>query len=415
MSGDFGVNRSFRPDPIGSESKQQQRVAAKKLKQFVINQKLIKEESIAWTELDAFNPLAQTKRFEKLERRKKQRVSGSEDTESEGAGAKDERRVEKIKNIDKIAQHYQKRNHELHSNRLLELKDHIRRDDTPQQILNKVMQAFPDPSLADEAIEFLLATIEGDPSQAELAGNLIGAKQLLEKTLGREVRAGRNIQQAAHEYEGQALESATALRQLYREITGNPRQPYDLFFEFADAYNYDQVKQLIYFLLHALGQDLNSKGPSIVRAELVRLFSEARTLQAILGVYRFFSARMRLIARFYEQHGLEPNIFLSFEALAKAFMTLVKERYPNSDRVLDLADILHVDDELLAQSITFAQFRDAIRSVSPRVYRNQQHQEDLHTAIIDALEEVDNQLEEQEDFQEEDQEGDQVEEENEEL
>jgi len=396
MSGDFGVNRSFRPESIESESKQEQRLSAKKLTQFVINQKLIKEESIAWTELDAFNPLAQTRRFEQLERRKKRRVSGTEDAESEGAGAKDERKIEKVKSIDKIAEHYQKKNRELQSNRLLELKDQIRQGDTPQQILEKVMKVFPDPSLADEAIEFLLATLEGDPAGAELAGNLIGAKQLLEKTLGREVRAGRNIQQAAHEYEGHALESATALRQLYREITGNPRHPYDLFFEFADAYNYDQIKQLIYFLLHAVGQDLNSKGPSIERAELVRLFSEARTLQAILGVYRFFSARMRLISRFYAQHGLSPNIFLSFEALAKAFMSLVKERYPNSDRVLDLADVLHVDDELLAQSITFAQFRDAIRSVSPRVYRNQQHQEDLYTAIIDALEEVDNKLEEEE-------------------
>lgn len=401
MSGDFGVNRSLRPESVGSESKQEQRISATKLTQFVMSQKLISEESIAWTELDAFNPLAQTRRFETLERRKKHRVSGSEDTESEGAGAKDDRRVEKIKNIDKIAQHYQKKNRELESSRLLELKDHIRQGDTPQQILEKVMRAFPDPSLADEAIEFLLATIEGDSSQSELAGNLIGAKQLLEAKLGREVRAGRNIQHAAHEYEGHALESATALRQLYREITGNPRQPYDLFFEFADAYNYDQIKQLIYFFLHAIGQDLNSKGPSIARAELVRLFSEARTLQAILGVYRFFSARMRLIARFYQQHGLEPNIFLSFEALAKAFMSLVKERYPNSDRVLNLADILHVDDDLLAQSITFAQFRDAIRSVSPRVYRNQQHQEDLFAAIIDALEEVDNRLEEDEEEEDE--------------
>lgn len=401
MSGDFGVNRSFRPEPVGSEAKQEQRIAAKKLTQFVISQKLIKEESLAWTELDAFNPLAQTRRFESIERRKKQRVSGSEDAESEGAGAKDEREIEKIKNIDKIAEHYQKKNHELQTNRLLELKDHIRQGDTPQEILAKVMKAFPDPSLADEAIEFLLATLEGDPSQAELAGNLISAKQLLDKTLGREVRAGRNIQEAAHEYEGKALESATALRQIYREITGNPRHPYDLFFEFSDAYNYDQIKHLIHFFLHAIGQDLNSKGPSIARAELVRLFSEARTLQAILGVYRFFSARMRLIARFYAQHGLQPNIFLSFEALAKAFMTLVKERYPNSDRVLDLADMLHIDDELLAQTITFAQFRDAIRSVSPRIYRNQQHQEDVLTAIIDALEEVDNKLDEERDEEEE--------------
>lgn len=402
MSGDFGVNRSLRPEAVGSESKRELRLQAKKLKQFVINQKLTQEESLEWSEMDAFNPLAQTKRFERLQKRKKQRVSGSEDKESEGAGANDERKIEKVKNIDKIAEQYQRKNHELSSSLLLDLKSRITADDSPEEILSKVNEAFSDPSLADEALEFLLSTIEGDPSQSELASRLIQAKQILEKKLGREVKAGRNIQGAAHEYEGTALESATQLRNLYREITGNPRHPYDLFFEFADAYNYDQTKQLIAFFLHALGSDLNSKGPSIERAELVRLFSEARTLQAILGVYRFFSNRMRLIARFYKQHGLEPNIFLSFESLAKAFMGLVKERYPNGERVLSLAQILHIEDELLAQTITFAQLRDAVRSVSPRVYRNQQHQEDVLMAIIDALEEVDDKLEDEEEEEMED-------------
>lgn len=401
MSGDFGVNRSFRPEGVGKESARELRLAAKKLKQFVMTQKLTQEESVAWTEQDGFNPLAQTRRFEKLERRKKRRVSGTEDAESEGAGAKDERRVEKVKSVDKIAQHYQQRNRELRTSMLLELKDQIKQGDSPQEILDKVFKVFADPSLADEAIEFLLSTIEGDPSQAELAGNLISAKQLLEQKMGREVRAGRNIQAQAHEYEGVALESAQALRSLYREITGNPRTPYDLFFEFADAYNYEQVKQLIAFLLHALGADLNAKGPSIERAELVRLFSEARTLQAILGVYRFFMSRMRLIARFYKQHELNPNIFLSFEVLAKGFMMLVRERYPNADRVLKLADFFHVTDEVLAQSIVFAQLRDAVRSVSPRVYRSLQHQEDLLTSLLDALEEVDEQLDEEEAQQEE--------------
>lgn len=396
MSGDFDVSRSYRAEPVSSGSQKDLRLAATKLTQFVLSQQLTQEESQAWSELDAFNPLAQTKNFEKLEKRRRTRISGSEDKESEGAGAKDERKIERVKNIDRIANYYQQKNRELPSSLLLMLRDSISIEDTPIAILDKVMEVFPDPSLADEALEFLLAALEDTPDKGTLSSNILQAKQLLEAKVGREVRAGRNIQPAAHEYEGSALETATQLRNLYRELITKPRHPYDLFHELSDTYDFEQTKALIAFLLHALGEDMNAKGPSIERAELVRLYSEARTLQAILGVYRFFASRMRLLARFYKQHGLEPNIFLSFELLSKSFMRLVKDRYPNSERVKQLAQLLHIEEEPIAQSITFTQFRDAVRSVSPRVYRDLQHQEDVLAAIIDALEEIDNKIEDEE-------------------
>lgn len=396
---DFNVSRPVNAQGI-SANRKQLNLEAKKLTQFVVSQKITQEDSEAWTELDAFNPLAMTRRFEKLEKRTKRRVSGSEDKESSGAGESGER-IEKVKDIDQMADFFQKRNRELKSQLLLDLKARIKEGDTPEEILKKTLEIFPDPSLADEALEFLMATLDGDTSSAATLRAVIQARKNLNNQQAREVKAGRNIQGAAHEYGDKSIGTPTQLRNIYRDITGNPREPYLLFQEFAAKYDYEQIKALIAFLLHSIGSDLNSKGPSIVRAELVRLFTEARTLQSVLGVYRFFEGRMPMIVRLFKEQGATPNMLLSFEFLAKAFMTLVQDRYPNADRVLKLADMLGLEEEVVSQIIIYSQFRDATKGVSPRLYRDIQHRFDLYAAIVDALEELEDTLEEEEEEAEE--------------
>ncbi len=390
---DFHVNRTSHTQGL-SANRKQLNIEAKKLKQYVIAQKNTEEDTLAWTELDAFNPLAMTKRFEKLEKRTRRRISGAEDKESSGTGQSGER-IEKVKNIDKIADSFQKRNREMKSELLMNLRAMIKAEDSPQDILNKTLKLFPDPALADEALEFIMATLGEDSESQKLLHVVTQARKKLNNEQRREVVAGRNIQPAAHEYGDKKIGSPTQLRNIYRDITGNPREPYDLFQELAAKYEYEQIKALIGFLLHSLGEDLNAKGSSIARAELVRLFTETRTLQAVLGVYRFFEGRMAMIVRFFKDQGATPNMLLSFEFLAKAFMMLVQDRYPNADRILKLADMLGIEDEVVSQIIIYTQFRDATKSVSPRLYRNIQHRFDLYAAIVDALEELEDAVQEE--------------------
>ena len=81
----------------------------------------------------------------------------------------------------------------------------------------------------------------------------------------------------------------------YRNITGNVREPTVLFNELSEAFSFNKLKSVLKFLFHSLGADLNSKGPSIERAELLKLVDDTKTLQAILGVFRFFRERTPLI------------------------------------------------------------------------------------------------------------------------
>jgi type III secretion protein W len=174
-----------------------------------------------------------------------------------------------------------------------------------------------------------------------------------------------------------------------------------MFEELTQKYAYKEINKVIKFLLHSMGSDMKSKGPSISRGELHNLMTETRTLQAILGVYRFFKGRMFLMGKLFEKDGLQMPNKLNFETMAKAFMNLVSERYPSSDKVLGQAKRLGIEDWILAKIIAFSQFRDSIRELAmSQIYRSLQHRDELSMAIIEALEELEDELEELEEKEE---------------
>lgn len=305
--------------------------------------------------------------------------------------------TEKIKDS---ANEFQRRNPELRSNVLVILREQIKEGDTKEDILRKLAEFYPDVTLADEALEFLLSTSEGD-----LADTLRQAREELNRARGREIAAGRNIGTQAREAAMKGLGTTGSLRDMYRDITGNPRDSSTLFQELSQKYAFKELKKVIDFLLHSLGADMKSKGPSIPKGLLHRLFSETRSLQAILGVYRFFRSRMRLVERQFREEHMEVPQDLNFEALAREFMALADDRYPSPAKVLQLASKLGIDRFVRAKIIVFSQMRDAIREVAMNlIYKSLQHRDELYIAILEALEDLEDQLEEMEEKEEEEEE-----------
>jgi type III secretion protein W len=292
------------------------------------------------------------------------------------------------------ADSFNQRNSELGKYNLLALLGSLKDTDTYEDILQKVLDMYPDYTLADEALDFLLETTHG-----ALRNTIMQAKDELNARYHREIIAGRNIATQAREFSEEGLGSPTALRDIYRDITGNPRQVHELFDEFAKMFDYDKMKIASRFLFHSLGADLKAKGPSISRAELSRLIEDTRSLQAILGVYLFFRERMKLIYAQYTNLELEYPESITFEVLADKFMQLIKERYISSDQIRQIAKQLGISDEVLAQIIIFTQMRDAVRGVSPRLYRDIRHKEEALEALIDALEKLEDAADKEEDLE----------------
>ncbi len=353
------------------------------------------------TEEALFNPFAMLRNAETLEKRLKRQEVSSRASQTEDDEPIDD---QKIDEVTKIASEFQDRNPEMQKRALLGLKTLLHIDDTPEEILAKVLKSYPDKFLADEALDFMTNTSD---SSTKLGKNIRLARELLNNQFGREVRAGRNVNQEALEFSKQGLGSATALRDLYRDITGNPREPLSLFEELIEQFDFSKMKNIISFCLHSLGADMKSKGPSISRMELQRLFTETRTMQAILSVYRFFYGRMNLISNAFAREDLTLPARVTFDTLSKLFVKLLLERYPTPDKVLRLAALLGISDEVLAQIIIFTQFRDAMRGTSPRLFRNERHRQDLLLTLIETISELDDLLEDEDEGKEDEEDDDQ--------
>ena len=121
------------------------------------------------------------------------------------------------------------------------------------------------------------------------------------------------------------------------------------------------------------------------------------TLQGIIGIYRFFQSRMTLIANAFKRSDLNVPPKLTFENLSRIFVALLMERFISPERILLTAKFFDISEELLAQMIVYTQMRDALKQVSPRYFRNPRHREEALKAFIDALEKLDDDLEEKDD------------------
>jgi len=297
----------------------------------------------------------------------------------------------KILDPAEAALRHQQGNDELNARTLMSLRSAITDGDDPDEIAAKVMRTYPDYSLADEAMDFLLETTEG-----RVKNTIKIAKDRFNQEFKREIAAGRNMGIQSREFAKEGLGSPTALRDMYRDITGNPREALKLFEELTEKFRYDKLKTVITFLLHSLGADLKSKGASIPHGELKRLIDETRSLQGILGIFRFFQSRMKLIQRQFAYYELIYPPRLNFEVLGRIFAKILAERYINPDKILQVFQALGLSEEAAAQLIICTQFRDALKQVAPKYYRNPQHRDELFKTILAALEKLEDEMEEEE-------------------
>lgn len=365
----------------------QKAAAQQKLGQYAIAQESAKIEFEEWGDLNAWNPFALARNFQSIERRIRER--GRPDETSKQEASEEEPEIAAIEKLREVSEFYERKNPELQARTLLALRARISPNDSVEDVIRKLLETYHDLSLADEALDFLIETAD-----IKLRQLLQKAKVELSNRHEREIRAGRNMAAQARNFSAQGLGSPTALRDLYRSVTANPRDAYTLFQELSSKYPFDKMKIVLDFMLHSLGVDVKAKGPSIVREDLHRLMTETRNMQAILGMFRYFQSRMRMIASSFSRQGLTLSERLTFETLAKAFMRFIQEKYPSVDKALAMTSFLGVSEEEMAQLIIYLQFRDAMRQVSPRLFRDERHRQDLLMCFIETMEELEERREE---------------------
>ncbi len=91
---------------------------------------------------------------------------------------------------------------------------------------------------------------------------------------------------------------------------------------------------------------------------------------------------------------MERPLKLTAEALVESFMNIVSERYPSSDKVLAQMTSLGCDT-VQTKIVAITQLRDAVKEVSMnQIFRSVAHRDEVYMAILEAAEELEDQLEE---------------------
>lgn len=358
----------------------------------LIAQQVEAEDSFQESSEEAYNPAVAERTRSRLDRFRSLEARTKTTTESKEA------RVEGVekKAEEDLTQRYNQRNPELPADKLRDLRAQLRDKASPDEVLRNVERFFRDPTLADEALEYLSNVTEGP-----LKESVLRARMMLNDQKSREIIAGRNIDPAAKTFHEKGVGSSpTELRELYRMITDGTERDHNLLFtELSNRYPFDDLKMVVAFLLKGLGFDLKAKGPSIQTAELLRLMTEVRNLQSILWVYLFFKGRLKMMRGMLEGYDLSEMPSLSFEQIAKEFIRLVEERYPQAAKLMAMAEKMGFKT-LEEKIVLISQWRDATRQLSMRLYKSPKQRQDLMLVILETLEELEEKIEEEEEEKE---------------
>jgi type III secretion system YopN/LcrE/InvE/MxiC family regulator len=210
------------------------------------------------------------------------------------------RRVEQIQ---KIQEHMEKLP-DLDMRRLSKLLGIIQemraRNEQPsqedlQQLLREFHEDITYQHVALEKIVDALTEVDPDSAMAQAASQLLVDN---ERAYGKEIRAGLNVTQTAIAYAGSDGE-VQQLRDFYRQSVLDHQSVRQSYANIVERYGDGDIGERIAFLLKAVGEDLQSKGPSVAPAELQTILGEVRQLEMLATVReRVIEALERVDDRF---------------------------------------------------------------------------------------------------------------------
>lgn len=232
----------------------------------------------------------------------------------------------------KFADDLEKRsNKELTAKGLMNLRAYMKAHpedfDNKDKILKSLLQVYKDPSLVDQIMEFLEKALGGT-----LGTDVSEAKRDLNNQYGSEITAARNIKNAVDIVVRETGVEPMSLRELYYDITKNPRDALTLIEDLLVKY-FKNFPKIMGALLHFLGADSKAEASSIDHAKLYDLMSEVRKAQAGIQVMRLAKLDMQRLEGLLARSNIKIPPNLSVNAMALLFVLLAKERYPSASRV----------------------------------------------------------------------------------
>lgn len=226
---------------------------------------------------------------------------------------------------------------EMDEKKLIALRQKIEPGDDKDTILAKLMDKsqFPDVSVAFLVLDYLLATSDGD-----LKANVQAAKDELQETRGREIRAGLNIKEAAKQAASKELGDVTTIRDVYRDVVADEKiDALSLYQKLKVKYpNPTHLTSIKEFLVHTLGMESKMEGSSIEPAKLIALMKTTRKIQAFISLENLAEKEMMpLIEKEFIRQKINQPPQLTKDNFTATFAELASQRHYSPEKILSTA------------------------------------------------------------------------------
>jgi len=162
MSDDLTPSR-IQPTQLDTTRAQAAAAAQQAARGMVVAQEESEEGFQSWIDEGAFNPTVMARRFEALENKRKRTAR---DEEAEKTERKEQ--VLQVQRLDEVSEQFSRRNPELQTRSLLLLRARINQNDTREEVLRKVLEMYPDYSLADDFMHRPSPVDDGPASRQKL-------------------------------------------------------------------------------------------------------------------------------------------------------------------------------------------------------------------------------------------------------
>lgn len=330
---------------------------------------------------DMANPAAASRikkkedKFQTLESRRKAAAAKTE-TKTEGAGDKAD---------SDLSEKFAENNTEISGQDLRGLRDSLRDDSSPDDILKMVQEKFPDPALQSIALDYLVQTTPS--SNGALKENLIQARQQHTASNHQAVVGGKNILFASQEYAEALNVSPAGLRELYLNVTSDFHSCSQLLTMLQSSYSHEEMGPVSSFLLRGMAADLKSEGPSVPAPKLQVMMTETRNLQAVISSYDYFNDHVPHLLSSLKAEGATVPEGIQSNQVADAFLSIIKDKFPTASKVEKAAsEVVGNDSEAVSGLLNL--FFKAVRETSPRLFGSAEKRQQLGAMIANALDAV---------------------------
>ncbi len=247
-----------------------------------------------------------------------------------------------------------------------------------QESLRQMLrEQFADVSHQYAALMFLDELLSDSGEVPEVLAEIRELRSTLDQQHGSEIRAGLNVTGVAVRFE--KLDGPQNLRDFYRETVLAFDDVAVAHERILGRYGAAHFELAAEFLIHAVGEDLSSEGPSVDPRKLKATVDNLYAVQVARNVHNQLED---LIARVSEGFGVAPQVAAS--DLLSELLPLKDQRWVDASKVEAIANRLGT--QAIEPRIYFLQgIGSLIGSLPEKVFHSLEDRERLRTAVQQAV------------------------------